>query len=283
MKKKKIHAHPLDSREVRGLLLGAAAGPALHKKQPRGGVCPPGGAQDQGLRGQAPSLVRGWNPEGPVRTPRWPPPHHAGAWWSRPPVPGPYRPGHPYRLSGGPSWRPGSHSTASNLMAGAHIRGFLRRETWPWEARPREPGWGRNGSHLPPRSGGRGVGPGVSRVPTRAGCPSGQGSPLLPTGPTLLPAQRPLLPGEAAGRSPGPGIRRPGPQPLPLPSGSRQAGRERRLVPGPNSSPTRPPTRHSCQESFFSPAATAPTPLNLSSETGYFSLGGEGCQVIGPV
>ena len=135
----------------------------------------------------------------------------------------------------------------------------------------------------PTQVSGEGMGLGVSRVPTSAGCPSGQGSPLLPTSPTLLPAQRPFLPGEAAGRSPGPGIRRPGPQPLPLPSGSHQAGRERRLVPGPNSSPARPPTRHSCQESFFSPAATAPTPLNLSSETGYFSLGGEGCQVIGPV
>ena len=59
---------------MRELLLGAAAGPALHRKQPRGGVCPPGGAQDPGLRGQAPSAVRGWSPEGPVRTPHWPPP-----------------------------------------------------------------------------------------------------------------------------------------------------------------------------------------------------------------
>lgn len=33
----------------------------------------------------------------------------------------------------------------------------------------------------------------VSRVPTSTSWPSGQGSPLLPTGPTLLPAQRPLL------------------------------------------------------------------------------------------
>ena len=55
----------------------------------------------------------------------------------------------------------------------------------------------------PTQVSGEGMGLGVSRVPTSAGCPSGQGSPLLPTSPTLLPAQRPFLPGEAAGRSPG--------------------------------------------------------------------------------
>ena len=51
----------------------------------------------------------------------------------------------------------------------------------------------------------------------------------------------------------------------------------------PNGTPAHPPAWHFCQESFFSPAAAAPTPLNLSLETGSFSLGGEGCQVIGPV
>ena len=34
---------------------------------------------------------------------------------------------------------------------------------------------------------------------------------------------------------------------------------------------------------IFLPAAAAQTPLNLYFETGYFSLSGEGCQVIGPV
>lgn len=231
---------------MRGLLLGAAAGPALHRKQPWGGDCPPGGAQDRGLRGQAPSEVRGRSPEGPVRTPRWPPPHYAGAWWSQPPAPGPYSPGHHCRLSGGPSWCPGSHSTASNLMAGAHIRGFLSRETWPWEALPMEPGWGRNGRRLPPRSGwGRGVGwaGGSAESPQAPAGHQDKEAHSRPQAPPccLLSALSSREKQQEGAAAPVPALR--------VPPG----GQGEEAGPSASQQPARPPTRHSCQESFFSP------------------------------
>lgn len=212
-------------------------------------------------------------------------PHHAGAWWSQPPAPGPYSPGHPCRLSGGPSWCPGSHGTASNLMAGAHIRGFLRRETWPWEALPMEPGWGRNGRRLPPRSGwGRGVGwaGGSAESPQAPAGHRGKEAHSRPQAPPgcLLSAlsskekqQEGAVDPESGGQSR---------SPCPCPQGpARWAGRG-----GWSECLTaaRPPAHPALLPGvIFLPTATAPTPLNLSSETGYFSLGGERCQEIGPV
>lgn len=157
-------------------------------------------------------------------------PHHAGAWWSQPPAPGPYSPGHPCRLSGGPSWCPGSHGTASNLMAGAHIRGFLRRGDMalgrhsPWSQAGE--GTGRR-SHLG-QGGGGGVGRGwgVTESP-QAGWPSGQGSPLRPQAPPgcLLSAlsskekqQEGAVDPESGGQSR---------SPCPCPQGPAQVGRER--------------------------------------------------------
>ena len=256
--------------------LGAAEETAM------GRGLPTGTGEVPRARGQAPPApwVRGCSPEGPVRAPRWPPPHHAGAWWSRPSAPGPYHPGHPCHLSGGTSWHPGSHSTASNLMAGAHIRGFLGREKWPWGALPREPGWGRNKRRFPPRWGGSGQqSPHKHQLAIEARKPTPTHRPYLAACSVASPAQRssreePWTQSQEV-RAAAPALRPQGP--------ARQAGKGGWSEP-PNGSPAQPPARRNfCQESFFSPAAAAPTPLNLSSETGYFSLGGEGCQVIGPV
>ena len=233
-------------------------------------------------RGQAPPppWVRGCSPEGPVRAPRWPPPTTP-----EPGGPGllPLDPTTQATLAiclGGTSWHPGSHSTASNLMAGAHIRGFLGREKWPWGALPREPGWGRNKRRFPPRWGGSGQqSPHKHQLAIEARKPTPTHRPYLAACSVASPAQRssreePWTQSQEV-RAAAPALRPQGP--------ARQAGKGGWSEP-PNGSPAQPPARRNfCQESFFTPAAAAPTPLNLSSETGYFSLGGEGCQVIGPV
>lgn len=163
---------------------------------------------------------------------------------------------------------------------GAHNRCFPGREKWPWWALPRGTRLG-TVKEEPPTPGGA-----SAESPEAPTWPLGQRRPLQRTGlPSCLlgpsaawknSRKEPCTRSQAA--------RAPAPPPALWPqcpcgysgAGSRKEARQCSLT-------AAPPTPALSPGVIFLPAAAAQTPLNLYFETGYFSLSGEGCQVIGPV
>lgn len=146
---------------------------------------------------------------------------------------------------------------------------------------PMEPGWEGMGdaSHLGQGGGGGGVGWGSAESPQAPAGQRGKEAHSRPQAPPWLPAQRPLTPRRAAGRGVDPESGGQAAAPCPCPQGpARWAGEA-----GPSASQQpRPPAHPALLPGVIFSPRPQPTPLNLSSETGYFSLGGERCQEIGP-